>query len=131
MTGGPLLVVAGIAQKEQSLLLTERLPGTHLAGHWEFPGGKIDPGETPQEALAREWKEELGVDLRDIKPATFAYHEYTEKTVLILFFYVCLVGTPSPQEGQKMAWVPQTSLNDYPMPEADKQLIEDLLTGTP
>ena len=123
MTVGPLLVVAGIAQKEQSILLTERLRGTHLAGRWEFPGGKIDPGETPQGALAREWKEELGVELRDITPATFAYHEYPEKTVLILFFQVDLTpqsDAPSAKVASELRLLTRSELLDLEMPAANE-----------
>lgn len=123
----PLLVVAGVARSGDKVLLTERMPGSHLEGTWEFPGGKVDLDETPEEALIREWKEELAVEIRDLRPWTFAYHRYPEKTVLILFFHVQVVGEPVPQEGQKMGWIPRSELAKLPMPAADKALIEDLM----
>ncbi len=122
----PLLVVAGVARSGEKVLLTERLRGSHLEGTWEFPGGKVDPGETPEEALIREWKEELAVEIRDLRPWTFAYHRYTEKTVLILFYQIEVIGEPTPQEGQRMSWVPRADLSNYPMPDADRSLIEEL-----
>ena len=127
----PVLVVAGVARSGDKVLLTERLRGSHLEGTWEFPGGKVDPGEEPEQALCREWREELAVDLTDIRPWTFAYHQYPEKTVLILFYYVSLKGEPVPQEGQRMAWISCSDLDTYPMPAADKALIEDLMAVEP
>ncbi|MBR59258.1 MAG: 8-oxo-dGTP diphosphatase MutT [Myxococcales bacterium] len=122
-----VLVVAGIARNENTILLTQRPAGSHLAGQWEFPGGKVRAGEDPEKALQREWLEELGVSCTDIDAFGFAHHAYPEKTVLILFYEIRLTGTPIPQENQAMEWVPIERLTDYPMPEADVSIVERLM----
>ena len=78
-------VVAGIIQRGRTVLVSRRPPGSHLQGLWEFPGGKVRQGEDPEISLKRELKEELGIRILSAEPWTFAYHEYPEKKVLILF----------------------------------------------
>lgn len=97
-----------------------------MAGLWEFPGGKLDPGETPETALIRELAEELGIDVSAhcLAPFAFASHEY-EKFHLLMPLYLCRRwrGTPRPKEGQQLTWVDPARLAEYPMPEADRPLV--------
>ena len=119
----PIVVVAAIIERDNEFLLTERPDGTHLAGHWEFPGGKVDGRESHAEALRREVFEELDavVDVGDL--AHTVTHTYAEKTVQ-LFFYRCdLRGEPKPMMGQQMRWVHKRELAQLPFPEADRELI--------
>lgn len=119
----PIIVVAAIIERDNAFLLTERPDGTHLAGHWEFPGGKVDAHESHAEALRREVFEELDavVDVGEL--AHTVTHPYPEKTVQ-LFFYRCdLRGEPKPMMGQQMRWVHKRELAQLPFPEADRELI--------
>jgi 8-oxo-dGTP diphosphatase len=123
----PLLVAAvALIDRDDRVLLAQRPPGKSLAGLWEFPGGKVDPGETPEAALIRELKEELDVDTAEscLAPFTFASHSYDDFH-LLMPLYVCRVwqGNPTPMEGQNLAWVRPLQMKDYPMPPADKPLV--------
>ncbi|MCC7271839.1 MAG: GNAT family N-acetyltransferase [Alphaproteobacteria bacterium] len=124
----PTLLVAAVAlvDPDGRVLLAERPPGKAMAGLWEFPGGKVAPGETPEEALVRELAEELGVDTaeRCLAPLAFASHRYGTFHLLMPLF-VCRNwrGTPTPYEGQRLAWVRPQRLGDYPMPPADAPLV--------
>jgi 8-oxo-dGTP diphosphatase len=123
---GPVEVVAAVIQRDGRYLITRRLEGTHLAGMWEFPGGKILPTEKPEDALRREIREELGVtasvgDL--IEAVTWTY---PEKTVRVLFFRCTIHGEPCPQQGQEMRWVEAAELPTYAFPAADRRLVERL-----
>jgi 8-oxo-dGTP diphosphatase len=131
----PLVTVVAVAllDADNRILLTQRPQGKPLAGLWEFPGGKLDAGETPEAALIRELHEELGIDIRAscLAPLTFASHSY-EKFHLLMPLYVCRQwrGRLTAKEGQTMAWVRAAKLRDYPMPPADIPLIpvlQDLL----
>src|SRR3954471_24849504 len=114
----PILLVSAVAliDADGRVLLAQRPPGKHLAGLWEFPGGKIHAGETPEAALIRELDEELGVDVRAscLAPLTFASHAY-ETFHLLMPLYVCRSwkGKPTPREGQRLAWVAPQKLRDY------------------
>jgi 8-oxo-dGTP diphosphatase len=122
-----IVVVAAVIEREGSFLLTLRPDGTHLAGHWEFPGGKVHESETHAEALRREIFEELDAvaDVGEIVHTVA--HAYPEKTVQ-LFFYRCeLMGEPKPMMGQGMRWVPRGELASLPFPEADRDLIAHLV----
>ena len=127
LSAAPLLVVAGIAKEDGRVLLTQRPEGSHLAGLWELPGGKVRPGEDPEAALEREWLEELGCEICEIEPFSFAFHAYTEKTVLLLCYLLRARTRPTPLEGQRMAWVAVEELTERPMPAADQGLVEKLL----
>ena len=124
----PVVFVSAVAlvDRDGRVLIAQRPPEKSMAGLWEFPGGKIEPGETPELALIREMKEELGIIIKPacLSPLTFASHAY-EDFHLFMPLFVCRVweGFVTGKEGQELKWVPPTSLNDYPMPPADKPLI--------
>lgn len=128
----PVVLVAAVAliDSDGRVLLADRPEGKEMAGLWEFPGGKVDPGETPEAALIRELREELGIETKEscLAPFTFASHAY-EKFHLLMPLYLCRKweGAPHPHEGQRLAWVRPTKLRDYPMPPADKPLVAMLL----
>ena len=123
-----IVLVAALAliDEDGRVLLTQRPEGKSMAGLWEFPGGKVEPGETPEAALIREIHEELGVELRQpcLAPLTFASHSY-ENFHLLMPLFVCRrwEGEVEPLEGQALAWVRANKLRDYPMPPADIPLI--------
>ena len=121
-----LVVAAALVDVDGRVLLCRRPPGKAMAGLWEFPGGKLQEGETPEQALIRELREELGIETRDscLAPLAFASHGY-EDVQLLMPVFACRVwqGTPSPQEGQELAWVRPARLRDYPMPPADEPLV--------
>jgi 8-oxo-dGTP diphosphatase len=120
-------VVAGILIDEaERILLAQRPEGKSMAGLWEFPGGKIEEGESPEYALVRELKDELGiVTCTDcLQPLTFASHAYADFHLLMPVFAIRKWRyDPQPLEGQKLAWVKLSELKDYDMPPADKPLI--------
>ena len=119
----PVVVVAAVIERRGSFLLTLRPDGTHLAGHWEFPGGKVHDSETHAEALRREIVEELDVVARVGELVHTVIHVYPEKTVQ-LFFYACdLDGEATPMMGQEMRWVARAELPTLRCPEADRDLI--------
>jgi 8-oxo-dGTP diphosphatase len=124
----PLVLVAAAAlvDADGRVLLAQRPAGKPLAGLWEFPGGKVDPGETPETALIRELAEELGIDVAASCLATFSFasHSYSDFH-LLMPLYVCRKwsGIPAAREGQRFAWVRPARLGDYPMPPADTPLV--------
>lgn len=124
----PIVVVAAIIERDGRFLVTLRPDGTHLAGHWEFPGGKVHHSETHVEALRREVFEELDcvVDVGEL--AHSVTHAYPEKTVQLFFYRCALKGDPKPIVGQQMQWVGKDELSQLPFPEADRDLIK-LLCG--
>jgi 8-oxo-dGTP diphosphatase len=123
-----VLLVSAVAlvDIDGRVLLAQRPEGKSMAGLWEFPGGKVEPGETPEAALVRELEEELGIDTWEscIAPLTFASHSYDDFHLLMPLF-ICRKwkGQITPREGQKLAWVRANDLKDYPMPPADVPLI--------
>jgi 8-oxo-dGTP diphosphatase len=133
--GLPILTVVAVAlvDADGRVLLAQRPPGKPMAGLWEFPGGKIHAGESPEAALIRELKEELDIDVTEacLAPFTFASHRY-EQFHLLMPLYVCRRwnGSLRALEGQTLAWVRPAKLGEYPMPPADKPLVamlQDLL----
>ncbi|ESR24091.1 (deoxy)nucleoside triphosphate pyrophosphohydrolase [Lutibaculum baratangense] len=132
MSGGsPLLLVAACAlvDPDGRVLLAQRPPGKSMAGLWEFPGGKVEAGERPEEALIRELAEELGIDVNEacLAPLTFASHDYGNFHLLMPLF-VCRRwrGEVSAREGQELAWVRPLRMGTYPMPPADVPLVAAL-----
>lgn len=127
-TGLPVLLVAAAAlvDVDGRVLIARRPDGKHMGGLWEFPGGKVAPDETPEQALIRELREELGIDVTEacLAPLTFASHPYDDFHLLMPLF-VCRrwEGTVTPAEGQELKWVAPMRLRDYPMPPADAPLI--------
>jgi len=122
-----VLVAAGaLVDSDGRVLIARRPEGKVMAGLWEFPGGKVVPGETPEAALIREFQEELGIDTREscLAPIAFASHRYDDFH-LLMPLYVCRVwkGAPTAREGQELAWVRPPRLSDYEMPPADAPLV--------
>ena len=127
MTSPIIIVLAAVIERDGHFLMTRRLKGTHLAGTWEFPGGKCDEGESHEACLARELDEELAVR-GDIGEEIFTVeHAYPERTVRLHFRRVTIHGEPTPQIGQEMRWVARADLRSLDLPEADRGLV-DLLT---
>ncbi len=123
------VVACALVDPDDRILLAQRPAGKSMSGLWEFPGGKVEPGETPEDALIRELKEELGVETREacLAPLTFASHAYDDFH-LLMPLYICRRwwGIAQSQEGQALKWVRAENLRDYPMPEADLPLIPAL-----
>ena len=121
----PILLVAACAliDADGRVLIAQRPQGKSMAGLWEFPGGKVEQGETPEEALIRELREELGIVTKPacLAPLTFASHAY-EKFHLLMPLFACrkFEGTPAGREGQALKWVRPRDLRDWPMPPADE-----------
>jgi 8-oxo-dGTP diphosphatase len=132
MTTRPILLVAACAlvDADNRVLIAQRPEGKSMAGLWEFPGGKIEPGETPEETLVRELQEEIGVTTQTacLAPLTFASHSY-ETFHLLMPLFVCrrFTGIAVPREGQVLKWVRPQKMRDYPMPPADIPLIPALI----
>jgi 8-oxo-dGTP diphosphatase len=132
----PLLLVAAVAliDDDKRVLISKRPEGKPMAGLWEFPGGKVEPGETPEDALCREIKEELGIELCRpcLAPFNFASHAY-DNFHLLMPLFICKTweGDLVAHEGQELKWVRALDLIRYPMPPADEPLIpwlRDLLS---
>ena len=126
-----LVAACALVDADGRVLLTSRPAGKSMAGLWEFPGGKIEAGERPEETLIRELKEELGIVVREpcLAPLTFASHAY-EDFHLLMPLYVCRrwEGIAIAQESQQLAWVRPNRLRDYKMPPADEPLVAHLTT---
>ena len=132
MAAGPqeprrVVVVAAVVERADRILVTQRLAGTHLAGHWEFPGGKMEEGEDHRQCLEREMREELevGVEVGDELHATS--FDYPDRTVELHFYRCAIIGEPKPVLGQRMRWVSRAELKSLRLPPADLELIR-LLT---
>lgn len=126
-----LVAACALIDPDGRVLIAQRPPGKPMAGLWEFPGGKVEPGERPEETLIRELKEELGIAVKEpcLAPLTFASHLYPE-FYLLMPLYVCRrwEGFVEAREGQKLKWVRPPELRNYPMPPADEPLIAHLMT---
>jgi len=125
-----LVVAAALVDSDNRVLIAQRPEGTALAGLWEFPGGKIDPHERPEEALIRELHEELGISVKEacLAPLTFASYAYPDFH-LMMPLYICRrwEGIVSSRENQALKWVRPRELRNYPMPPADEPLIPALI----
>ena len=124
-----LVSAVALVDKDGRVLIAQRPEGKSMAGLWEFPGGKIEPNETPEAALVRELNEELGIETWDscLAPLTFASHSYDDFH-LVMPLFVCRkwTGIVQPKEGQTLKWVDAKALKDYPMPAADIPIISIL-----
>ena len=125
-----LVVACALIDADKRVLIAQRPQGKSLAGLWEFPGGKVEAGERPEETLIRELAEELGIAVSEacLAPLTFASHNYPDFH-LLMPLYVCRrwEGIVTPREGQRLAWVKPQRLRDYPMPPADEPLVSHLM----
>ncbi len=125
-----LVAACALIDPDGRILLAQRPPGRSMAGLWEFPGGKVEAGERPEQSLIRELEEELGIIVEEpcLAPLTFASHSYADFH-LLMPLYVCRKweGTVQPREGQALAWVRPNRLRDYSMPPADEPLIPHLI----
>lgn len=127
-SGGRLVLVAACAliDPDGRVLIAQRPPGKSMAGLWEFPGGKVEPGERPEETVIRELREELGIAINEacLAPFTFASHRYPDFQ-LLMPLYVCRrwEGTASAHEHTALKWVNPRELTQYPMPPADQPLV--------
>ena len=126
-----LVAACALIDADGRVLIAERPAGKSMAGLWEFPGGKVEAGERPEECLIRELAEELGIAVKEacLAPLTFASHNYPDFH-LLMPLYVCRrwEGIVTPQEGQRLAWVKPNRLRDYPMPPADEPLVAHLMS---
>jgi 8-oxo-dGTP diphosphatase len=133
IVGAKLVLVAACAliDTDGRVLLAQRPEGRPMAGLWEFPGGKVEQGERPEDTLIRELHEELGITVREacLAPLTFASHAYADFH-LLMPLYICRrwEDTVTAREGQQLAWVRSNRLRDYPMPPADVPLVSHLTT---
>jgi 8-oxo-dGTP diphosphatase len=125
-----LVVACALVDADGRVLIAQRPQGKQLAGLWEFPGGKVEQGETPEECLVRELREEIGVETKIacLAPLTFASHSYDDFH-LLMPLYICrrFEGIAMPKEGQALKWVRPRQMRDYPMPPADEPLIPFLI----
>jgi len=126
-----LVAACALIDADGRVLIAQRPPGKAMAGLWEFPGGKVEPGERPEQSLIRELKEELGIDVKEacLAPLTFASHRYPDFH-LLMPLYVCRrwEGFVEAREAQQLKWVRPYELRNYPMPPADEPLISHLTT---
>jgi 8-oxo-dGTP diphosphatase len=126
-----LVVACALVDTDARVLLAQRPAGKPMAGLWEFPGGKVEAGERPEQTLIRELKEELGIAVNEacLAPLTFASHGYPDFH-LLMPLYVCRrwEGAVTALEGQRLAWVRPNRLREYPMPPADEPLVSHLTT---
>ncbi len=122
------VVAAVIFDDDGRILLTKRAEDTHMGGLWEFPGGKVENGESYSGALVRELHEELGISVETGRPLTFAIHKENNLEILLLFFSAVITdGRPRSLEGQEILWVRSDELTNYPMPPADDEVVEMLV----
>ena len=125
--GQPILVVAAVTLRDGRVMICQRRPEAHNGLKWEFPGGKIEPGESPEAALARELKEELDIDARVGRVCDAVYHRYSDRNVLVLF-YMCeiVAGEPRALDCNAIAWVETEALRGYDFAGADRAFVERL-----
>lgn len=120
----PVVVTAGVVVRDGRVLVARRKPGSHLEGLWEFPGGKLEPNESPEESLAREFREELGIDIQVERILEVVFHRYPEKNVLLLFYSCRLIrGEPRLLDVAEFAWVGRKELPDLDWVPADAAFV--------
>src|SRR5688500_4214172 len=123
-----VIVAAAVVMNEGRILLTRRMDGAHLAGFWEFPGGKVEEGEDPEAAVVRECREECGIELEVGEVLEVAYHRYPKKNVLLLFYACRMIGDGEVRHlaVADHAWVLPSELRGYPLPPPDERLVRKL-----
>ncbi|GEA10671.1 8-oxo-dGTP diphosphatase MutT [Alteromonas sp. KUL49] len=120
-------VAVGVILKKGNVYITRRAQNAHQGGKWEFPGGKVEPGETVTQALARELAEEVGIDVSDSEPLILIEHDYSDKSVKLDVHTVTdFDGEPFGKEGQEGTWAPIAALNEYTFPKANEVIIQKL-----
>ncbi|WP_127959476.1 8-oxo-dGTP diphosphatase MutT [Serratia microhaemolytica] len=125
------IAVGIICNAQQQILITRRAAGTHLAGFWEFPGGKVEPGESVEQALSRELQEEVGITPQQPTRLNVTEHQFDDRTVTLNFYLVnAWSGNAYNREGQQMCWVHRHQLSQYQFPAANQAVIELLQTAT-
>jgi 8-oxo-dGTP diphosphatase len=124
-----IVVAAAVIERGGRFLITRRPAGVHLEGHWEFPGGKCEPGESLSGCLARELHEELAVESEIGEALLSTVYDYADRRVELHFFNCTLAGEPRPQQGQEMRWIARSELTALQFPPADAELIQ-LLAGS-
>jgi mutator protein MutT len=118
-----VVVAAAVASRGDTVLVTRRLAGSHLAGLWEFPGGKCEPGESHRACLVRELREELGVDSQIGGRLLSTRHQYGDRTIELHFFDCVVIGDPQSLLGQEIRWIARADLPTLAFPDADAELI--------
>ena len=126
-----ITVVAAVVEEDDAFLVTRRPDGVHLAGLWEFPGGKIDSAESHADALRREMREELDADVEVLELVFETVHAYPERTVALYFYRCVLKQRPRPLLGQEMQWIKRSALSSLGFPPADEELIRQLQLPAP
>lgn len=127
MTTDTIVVAAAVLEREGKILAARRKKGAHLEGRWEFPGGKLEPGESPQECLVRELEEEVGVPVNPREILEVVYHRYPEKSVLLLFYRCALAsGEPRALDCEAILWVPRAELTSLDWAPADVPFVRRL-----
>jgi 8-oxo-dGTP diphosphatase len=121
-----VIVVAAVIEQDGRFLVARRLSGTHLAGYWEFPGGKVHDGETMEEALRREIQEELATGITALTKIYETSHVYPERTIELRFFRGTLEGPAEPALGQELRWITREEFADLSFPPADAELLTEL-----
>jgi mutator protein MutT len=124
-----MVVVAAVVERDRRFLVTRRPDGVHLEGRWEFPGGKLEPGESHTDALRREIREELDAEVAVGTKILAASHRYSDRTVELHFYACGLCGEPVPRLGQELRWVTRDEMRALSFPPADQALVSTLLTG--
>ena len=119
----PTIVVAAVVEQDGAFLVTRRVRGVHLEGYWEFPGGKCEAGETHEECLRREIREELNVEVAVRHELLTTVHAYDDRAVELHFYQCTIEGAPEPRLGQEIRWVPGNELRTLEFPPADEALI--------
>ena len=123
-----VIVVAAVIEQDGRFLVARRLRGTHLAGYWEFPGGKVQDDETHEEALRRELVEELGTTADGLRKIFETVHEYPERTVELHFYRASLAGSAVPALGQELRWIARAEFAYLDFPPADAELIRTIVS---
>lgn len=125
-----IVVVAAVIERDGRFLVGRRLQGTHLAGYWEFPGGKVHHGETQEDALQREISEELNTGISTARKIFHTAHSYAERTVELHFYRAELTGEPQPVLGQELRWITRHDFGALEFPPADAELIDGLINAS-